>query len=31
MIAEGFCDSTKSSIAELTFKDRHKRSGDRKF
>jgi hypothetical protein len=28
MIAEGRGDLDKSGIAELTFKDRHKRSGD---
>jgi len=29
MITEGLGDLDKSGIAELTFKDRHKRSGDR--
>jgi 3-hydroxyisobutyrate dehydrogenase len=29
MIAEGLGDLDKSGIAELTFKDRHKHSGDR--
>ena len=29
MVAEGFGDLDKSGIAELTFKDRHKHSGDR--
>jgi 3-hydroxyisobutyrate dehydrogenase len=29
MIAEGFGELDKSGIAELTFKDRQKRSGDR--
>jgi hypothetical protein len=29
MIAEGLGDLDKSGIAELTFKDRHKHSGNR--
>jgi hypothetical protein len=29
LIAEGLGDVDKSSIAELTFKDRHKQPGDR--
>jgi 3-hydroxyisobutyrate dehydrogenase len=29
MIAEGLGELDKSGIAELTFKDRHKHSGDR--
>jgi 3-hydroxyisobutyrate dehydrogenase len=29
MIAEGHGDLDKSGIADLTFKDRHKHSGDR--